>query len=60
MSEDKTSISKGTVFASIGALFTIVSLSIFDDKGPWPIITAAIGLSLALYGFWLNQKDKKT
>jgi drug/metabolite transporter superfamily protein YnfA len=49
---------KGNLFASIGGLFTILSLTVIEDMN-WKIAAAALGVALALYGVTLIQKAKK-
>ncbi len=56
-SKDKT-VKKGNLLASIGGLFTILSLTVVENNN-WKIILSAIGVVLALYGFMILQKSKK-
>lgn len=48
----------GNLIASIGGLFTILSVTFIENQ-TWQIITAIIGVVLAVYGLTLTQKVKK-
>lgn len=53
--EKNTPNQTGNLLASIGGLFTILSLTMFED-GTWKIIAALIGVALAFYGLLLIKK----
>jgi len=48
----------GNLYARIGGLFTILSLSVIEDRN-WKIAAAVLDVALALYGIILIQKAKK-
>ena len=58
MTDQSKSTKKGTLIASIGGLFTVFSLTIFEDKN-MQLISALARVVLAFYGLILIQKSKK-
>ena len=50
---------KGNTIGSIGAIWTVCSLLIFEDQ-IWYLISAGIGVSLIGYAIYLYSEAKKS
>ena len=59
MTNPHKATSIGNLFAAVGGLFTILSLTVIDDKN-WKVMIALLGVVIALYGVILIQRAKKS
>ena len=59
MKDNNPSLNKGNCIVGLGFLLTSFSFTVFM-KGDSQIIAAAIGIALAVCGFYLLKKEKKT
>ena len=48
----------GNLLASIGGLFTILSLTLIEDRD-WKVVAAFLGVAFALSGILFIKKPKK-